>query len=684
MRSLVALLATLALACCLAPPRVAAAPAAAASANGFSGDFALLEQGSGTVVARVVARFAEPTVKRLVPGTLDIYWTSAVTTDPYWGTGAPFVAHESHGQILRAAFWGAGTAHRLSSVQGWICDHTWPQAASCHGFQMAFGTNSDGTPRKVSAFGEYGWCCDGRWYDVGAGTFSLTVATDTRGFPWGRRPAPEDRGPGPLIGPSGVLSAQARQTSAGDGFVGAFDLLASDSTHRRVGRVTARLAGPDSAHLAAGSIDITWTGSPRSTGSTWPPAKAKESHGRVLRAAYSHDPDGSVRARVEGVMCDYLGPQSGSCHGFTAELVAAADPKKADEVRFGTANACCKGPRYVAGKGTFRLTDAASAAPTGERHVGASYMTFWGIEPEGTPGLWSHPRSDTPRLGTYDSADPEIGERHIATAREHGIDLFLLDFGWITPGSDIDRAARDGLLRASNVDRIDLALLYFPDPVVSPTWGEGPARFRSDFAYMAAAYFSHPSYLRIDGRPVLVFNGLTAYWEALGVAQTNALFAEVKKKYDLYLVAGLHPDADPANLVGSPFDALMLWGNMWGSLGDDPDLTYTYAQYSTAYRGYWTRWHDLAVASGRQFVPSIYPGFDNALAVAAFGQAHTVIGRDLAEFTSLTRFARQMATDPLAMTLVFSWNDFSEGHAIEPSTGTGETYVDAVAAAFAE
>jgi hypothetical protein len=43
-----------------------------------------------------------------------------------------------------------------------------------------------------------------------------------------------------------------------------------------------------------------------------------------------------------------------------------------------------------------------------------------------------------------------------------------------------------------------------------------------------------------------------------------------------------------------------------------------------------------------------------------------------------------MATDPLAMTLVFSWNDFSEGHAIEPSTGTGETYVDAVAAAFAE
>lgn len=684
MRRYLALLAAVVLACSIVPIGIGAAPVAAAPANGFRGDFELLEQGSHRVVARVVARFVEPTAKRLVPGTLDIYWTSAVATDPFWGTGAPFLAHESHGQVLRAAFWGAGTASPASSVQGWLCDHVWPQTASCHGFQMAFGFHGGGSTRYAAAFGTYGWCCDGRWYDVGKGTFSLTVATNTRGFPWGRRPAVVTPSLGTLIGPTGVLSGAARRTNDGDGFVGDADLVASGSPHRRIGHMTARLAGPSSAHLAPGSIDIAWSGTLAAAGSTWPPAKARESHGRVLRAAYSRDPEGSVRAMVEGIMCDYLGPQSGSCHGFTAEIVVTAGTNVADEIRFGTAGACCGGPRYIAGKGTFRLTEAASGAPAGKRHVGASYMTFWGIEPEGTPGMWSYPRSDTPLLGAYDSADPKVAERHIATARDHGIDLFLLDFGWITPGSEIDRAARDGLLRAANVDRIDIALLYFPDPVVSPTWGEGPDRFRSDFAYMAAAYFTHPSYLRLDGRPVVVFNGLTAYWEALGVETTNALFAEAKKKYDLYLIAGMHPDAAPSNLAGSPFDAYTLWGNMWGSLGDDPDRTYTYARYATAYRDYWTRWHDVAVAAGRQFVPSVYPGFDNAAAVAAFDQYHYVIGRDLTEFTSLLRTVRAVTTDPLAMTLFFSWNDFSEGHAIEPSERDGDAYLEAVGAAFGE
>ena len=473
MRRCLALVAVVALSCSLGPPGAAAAPAAASSVNRFAGSFELLGQGSQVVLARVVARFAEPTAKRLVPGTLDIYWTPAVATDPYWGTGAPFVARESHGQILRAAFWGAGTDHASSSVQGWLCDHVWPQSASCHGFQMLFGSNSGGASRHVAAFGTYGWCCDGSWYDVGKGTFDLTVATDTRGFPWGTRPAPEARVLGPLIGPSGAVDTQERRTSDGDTFRGDFDLLASGSAHRRVGHASVRVTGPGSAHLVAGNIDITWSGGHAGAGGAWPPSKAKESHGRILRAAYARDPGGSTRARVEGIMCDYSGPQSASCHGFQAEIVAARDPKGADEIRFGTASACCSGTRYLAGKGTFRLTYVPPDAPSGERHVGALYMTFWGLDPAGSEGtpIWGYPRSDTPLLGTYDSSDPKVAERHIAMAREHGVDLFLLDFGWITPGSDNDRAARDGLLRAANVERIDLALLYFPDPVVSLTWG---------------------------------------------------------------------------------------------------------------------------------------------------------------------------------------------------------------------
>lgn len=285
-------------------------------------------------------------------------------------------------------------------------------------------------------------------------------------------------------------------------------------------------------------------------------------------------------------------------------------------------------------------------------------------------------------LGEYASADPRVAERHIATATSYGVNLFFMDFGWIQPGDPLDLAAQSGLLRAKNIDLMDIAVLYFPDAVVSD-WGQGPDRLRSDFDYLAATYFIHPSYLRVDGRPVVILNGLTAYWDALGVDETNALFAEVKEKYNLYLVAGFHPDADPANFQDSPFDALTIWGNLWWSLGDEPDQTYTYTQYADAYRLIWKQWHDFAVSGGFQFVPSVYPGFDDVL-WTSFGADRHVIERNLAEFTSLTQYARDMTTDPLNMTLFFSWNDFSEGHAIEPSDNYGDAYLKAIASTFAK
>jgi hypothetical protein len=41
-----------------------------------------------------------------------------------------------------------------------------------------------------------------------------------------------------------------------------------------------------------------------------------------------------------------------------------------------------------------------------------------------------------------------------------------------------------------------------------------------------------------------------------------------------------------------------------------------------------------------------------------------------------------MTTDALDMTLFFSWNDFSEGHAIEPSVNYGDAFLEAIASTF--
>jgi hypothetical protein len=688
-RRAIALIATAILAGALAPSGVAATSvdSTAVRANGFVGDFDVLEQGTERVVARVVVRFTEPTSTTLVPGSLHIYWRLGVTTDPYEGTPAVFGARESHARILRTAFWrDSRSGGHGSEVDGQLCDYLNPQTASCHPFQMGFFVPRSGTAGRHVAFeGTDQWCCNGRWYDVGKGTFRLTYATDTPGFPWYRPPSgttPTAAADATIVSiPQGSAPAAATPASVST-FMGDVDLLAG-SPSRRVGHMVARFQVPTLDRPVPGSLDITWLAGSGTTGSGWPSARVRESHAQLLQASFEKGADGRVHALVRGLMCDYTGPQKASCHGFRMDLAGSARSGGPRTIGFGPSGSCCSGRSYIAGKGTFDIAFVAAPGRERSRHVGASFMTFWGLDRAGTDGAidWGDRRSDTPLIGEYSSADPAVAERQIATATSHGIDLFFMDFGWIQPGGPYDLAAQSGLLRATNVDQIDVAVLYFPDPVVS--WGLGPDRLRSDFAYLAAVYFTHPSYLRVDGHPVVILNGLTAYWSALGVEATDALFAEVKAKYGLYLVAGFHPDADPAALDDGPWDAFMLWGNLWHSLGDDPDGTYTYGQYAAAYRDLWRRWHDDAVARGLQFVPSVSPGFDNVTYTSApFSQGHVVIERDLAEFTSLVRYAREMTTDPLGMTLFFSWNDFTEGHAIEPSDEYGDAYLKAVETAF--
>lgn len=161
---------------------VTAAPALSqARTNSFVGNFDIVDQ--GVVVGRVVADFKEPTVTQLVPGHLDIYWAPGTMTDPYWPTGLPFRARESHGQILRAWFWDdtyPEVGHtRLGRVQGYLCDYVAAQNADCHGFQMAFADIDDtGIPDQVG-FGTFDTCCDGQWHDVGRGSFVLTYVGPT-------------------------------------------------------------------------------------------------------------------------------------------------------------------------------------------------------------------------------------------------------------------------------------------------------------------------------------------------------------------------------------------------------------------------------------------------------------------------------------------------------------------------
>jgi hypothetical protein len=86
--------------------------------------------------------------------------------------------------------------------------------------------------------------------------------------------------------------------------------------------------------------------------------------------------------------------------------------------------------------------------------------------------------------------------------------------------------------------------------------------------------------LRIDGRPVVIVNNLPWYWWEYGVDGTNALFAEMKERYGLYLIGGVWPDTIPDDVraaVRCPDDLGQPLVEQNGH-----DLIYAYAEYADA------------------------------------------------------------------------------------------------------
>jgi hypothetical protein len=329
--------------------------------------------------------------------------------------------------------------------------------------------------------------------------------------------------------------------------------------------------------------------------------------------------------------------------------------------------------------------------------VAATYMTFWGILDPNTPaGRWKDQGAAyTPILGQYSSSDQAAITYHLNWVLRSGIRSMCLEFGWIRPNSPFDIVARESFLEHDLMRHMSFSILYHPDAVTGTGWSIGPRALYDDFAFLAAEYFSHPSCLKLDGRIVVVALGLAgSYWPDFGVEGTNDLFRELKKRmqndygHDLFLIADLSPDTaryHPSFLDDPtlPFDGILNWESLfYAGIGAN---SATYGEYASKYAAYWRQYSSLAEKHGLQFIPCIYPGFDDKPAVdAGIVKEHHYIERNPEKFYELLQVAKEAATHPLNMIILFTWNDFHEGHSIEPTKEYGFTYLDIVRKTFVE
>ena len=300
-----------------------------------------------------------------------------------------------------------------------------------------------------------------------------------------------------------------------------------------------------------------------------------------------------------------------------------------------------------------------------------------------------------PMLGEYSSSSLAVAEQHIAWAASAGIDFFTLDWWPTVPARNalIDHA----VLAARNVGDVRFCIFYeladLGYDVGAGTTvfdGETVRRFLTDMEEIATRYFSHPSHLRIDGRPVIFLYVTRTATGRFEEAMTRLRREMAVLGFDPFVIGDevfWHVKRlDTGNDTEEPqrdrialFDAITSY-NLF-----DPTRPSQagYGASSTLVSDALALYERYRAASGpRPVIPLAIPGYnDRGLRLNA---AHHVIPREWAPGAGegtffaewLRRFTLPLVDSRLPMALVTSWNEWSEDTAIEPVEPAQATAVD--------
>lgn len=333
--------------------------------------------------------------------------------------------------------------------------------------------------------------------------------------------------------------------------------------------------------------------------------------------------------------------------------------------------------------------------------VGANYYSWY-------PDNWSRgclrrllEPEQQPWLGYYDSWNTNVIEQQIAWCSQYGIDFLTLD--WWPGREDQTEHIKEVFLKAKNISDIKFCIFYetwtlnFNSDTGATTFNkEVTDKFIKTTTEIARDFFGHPSYLKIQGRPVIIMY-LTRTLAGEFAPAIGKMRKEIKKLgYNPFIIGDeifwkVTPIVDkgktPHPLVTEPqmkrlmcFDAITSY-NMYESEMRQHE---GYGAESSYIKDVTEKYREYLDASGGKvyFMPEIIPGYNDR--AGRLLSNHHVISRrwnkDAEEGSffaeSFDRIALDYIDPRLNMILLTSWNEWNEDTAIEPMKPSPDTNKD--------
>ncbi|HSO88517.1 MAG TPA: glycoside hydrolase family 99-like domain-containing protein [Draconibacterium sp.] len=141
----------------------------------------------------------------------------------------------------------------------------------------------------------------------------------------------------------------------------------------------------------------------------------------------------------------------------------------------------------------------------------------WEVIKKGNPRFDGHYQPRQPLWGYEMDNDPQVMERWIDAATDHGVNIFVFDWYWYDGGPFLESALNDGFLKAKNNSKMQFYIMWANHDVKHNYWNVHKYKDDTSILWNAVVdwdnykiivdrvikqYFSQPNYFKIDGCPV--------------------------------------------------------------------------------------------------------------------------------------------------------------------------------------
>jgi hypothetical protein len=343
----------------------------------------------------------------------------------------------------------------------------------------------------------------------------------------------------------------------------------------------------------------------------------------------------------------------------------------------------------------------------------------WETVLKNAPKFEGHDQPRQPLWGYVNEADPYVMQMQIDAAADHGVNVFIYDWYWYDGMPYLEGCLNEGYLKAKNNPRVKFYLMWANHDVglhwdkrnaddaflrrnTSLIWqgGIGRQEFEKICRRFIERYFRHPSYYRIDGKPVFMLYELSTFIRGIGgiAAAKSALdwFRDEVRRAGfkgLELQLSLRRDPD-RGMEGVPECAGLTQHQAVATLGFDSLTHYQFCHLVDVNRDYTEIMKDVvrdwdtiaATYAPVRYHPHVSVGWDSS--PRTFGVKGAIVRNNTpANVEQALRQARAFADarpDQAPLITLNSWNEWTETSYLQPCSRFGYGYLEAVRKVFME